>query len=95
MADDKNKSKSSNEETSAAASAPAGDTGVRADAAPSEPVKQVRKVKFADEQKSPTLEIGNGSYARKFDKKNEPFECATEEEFKFLIRTGNFVEAEA
>jgi hypothetical protein len=93
MADDKNKSKSSIEETSAAASAPASDTGVRADAAPSESAsKPVRKVKFAVEQKSPTLEIGHGEYNRKFVADDQPFEV-DEEEFVVLIGTGLFVEA--
>jgi hypothetical protein len=93
MADDKTKLKSSKEETSAAASAPASDTGVRADAAPSEPApKAVRKVKFADEQKSPTLEIGHGEYSRKFIADEQPFEVG-DEEFRMLIGTRLFVEA--
>jgi DNA replication initiation complex subunit (GINS family) len=92
MADETIKSKSSKEETSAAASAPASDTGVRADAAPSKPVKQVRKVKFAVEQKSPTLEIGHGEYSRKFVADDQPFEV-DDEEFTLLIGTGLFVAA--
>ena len=93
MADDKNKTAGDGPQTGAAASAVSG--GVRADAVSSvesEP-KQSRKVKFAPEQKSPTLEIGHGEYARKFDVKDSPFACADEEEFRLLIGTGFFVEA--
>jgi len=94
MAEDKNKSKSSNEETSAAASASVS-SGVRADAAGSaEPVSQgARKVKFSPEQKSPTLELGHGEYSRKFSADDQPFEVKDAEEFAMLIGTGFFVEA--
>jgi hypothetical protein len=32
------------------------------------------KLRFADDFKSPTLEIGHGQYDRKFDVKEQPFE---------------------
>jgi len=50
------------------------------------------KLRFADAVTSPVLEIGNGDYARKFETKDQPFECATEEECDMLLRTGHFVE---
>jgi hypothetical protein len=96
MADDKTKkSTPSNGGTGAATSDPASNTGVRANAAPSELVTTaaVRKVKFAVEQKSPTLEIGHGEYSRRFVADDQPFEVSDEEEFTMLLGTGLFVEA--
>lgn len=52
------------------------------------------KLQFADDQKSPTLEINNGDYGRAFDAKDQPFEC-DEEEAAMLLRSGLFVEAKA
>jgi hypothetical protein len=53
-----------------------------------------KKLQFAPEQKSPTLDIGNGDYSRHFDAKDQPFE-AGEEEARMLLNTGHFVEATA
>ena len=52
------------------------------------------KLRFADDQKSPTMEIGNGTYHRKFIAKDQPFEC-DKDEAAMLLRTGHFVELEA
>jgi len=49
------------------------------------------KLEFAAEQKSPTLEIGVGEYRRRFDAKDQPFECE-QEEAKMLLRSGHFEE---
>ena len=49
-------------------------------------------LKFRATQKSPTLEIGHGEYTRKFEAKDQPFEC-DEEEAGMLKRTGFFVDA--
>jgi hypothetical protein len=100
MAKDNNKTAAADNEldskaesqTGAAASAVS--NSVRADAASSAESPKTRKVKFAPEQKSPTLEIGNGQYVRSFNEKDQPFECATKEEFDFLLRTDHFVAVE-
>jgi hypothetical protein len=52
------------------------------------------KLQFSPEQKSPTLEIGNGEYSRKFDVKDQPFDV-DDEEARLLMATGHFVEASA
>ena len=52
------------------------------------------KLRFADDQKSPTLDIGHGEYSRRFDVKDSPFECDAEEAAT-LLRTGYFVAAES
>lgn len=52
------------------------------------------KLRFADDFKSPTLEVGQGDYVRKFDAKDQPFECS-KQEAEMLLRTKNFVVAEA
>jgi hypothetical protein len=56
--------------------------------------KRTVKIQFAPEQKSPTLDIGHGEYSRKFDVKDQPFEC-DEEEARMLLRMpeGFFVAA--
>jgi hypothetical protein len=56
--------------------------------------KKIIKLQFAPEQKSPTLDIGHGEYSRKFDAKDQPFEC-DEEEARMLLRMpeGFFVAA--
>jgi hypothetical protein len=40
---------------------------------------------------SPTLEINNGDYSRRFDSKDQPFEAEAIEEAPLLLRTGDFV----
>jgi hypothetical protein len=55
--------------------------------------EQTMKLKFADDFKSPTLEIGQGDYVRKFDAKDQPFECS-KEEAEMLLRTKHFVVVE-
>lgn len=54
--------------------------------------KQIVKLNFADHQQSPTLDFGLGEYRRKFDAKEQPFEC-DEEEAAMLLRDGSFVVA--
>lgn len=54
--------------------------------------KQTIKLQFAAEQTSPTLDINNGDYDRKFDVKDQPFECEPEEA-AMLLRTPFFVVA--
>jgi len=51
-------------------------------------------LRFHEEQTSPTLEIGHGEYTRKFDAKEQPFECEPEEA-ELLKRTGYFVDESA
>ncbi len=48
-------------------------------------------VKFHPDQKSPTLDLCQGEYRRKFEKKFEPFSCSSEEERQMLIATGHFI----
>jgi hypothetical protein len=48
-------------------------------------------LKFRATQKSPTLEIINGDYARTFDEKDQPFEAEPLEEAPMLLRSGYFV----
>ncbi len=64
--------------------------------APDRPGRKVyARLVFSEQQKSPTLEIGHGEYRRKFDVKDQPFECETKSEARMLLRTGNFVEQAA
>ena len=49
-------------------------------------------LKFHEDQKSPTLELGHGEYTRKFEASAQPFECEPEEAL-FLKATGYFVDA--
>jgi len=50
-------------------------------------------VKFRKSQKSPTLEINNGDYARAFKADEQPFEVADEEEHQLLKNSGFFIDA--
>lgn len=56
------------------------------------PVEQPKiLLKFRASQKSPTLEINNGEYARHFAATEQPFEVESDEEAQMLLRTGYFV----
>jgi len=49
------------------------------------------RLRFRADQKSPTLEIGNGEYRRVFNAKDQPFEVESDDEFQLLKGSGYFV----
>jgi hypothetical protein len=52
------------------------------------------KLKFKEDQKSPTLDIMIGEYRRQFDAKEQPFAVESGEELGMLLRTGHFEKVE-